>query len=174
MKTQKLLLPSTEQVDRAIGDVVDSRDAALLNLLRNGLRCSEAIGLRVEDLFEADGCIIARVFGKGDKWREVPLFPVTAMAIWLELEGGRWPVDESRKILTSAQGPALSRKSAYNICMAATGQHPHTLRHIYATDRRNRGCPIEVLQDLLGHSSLATTRKYYHTTRKDLCQATLL
>lgn len=174
MKTQKLILPPIEEIDAKIAMVDNPQVAALLRLLRNGLRCSESIGLVTTDCIPTNGCVVARVNGKGNKTREVPLFPDTALACWLAVENDRWPITtERRAILTSAQRPQLSRKQAYNLCVKHTGCHPHILRHIYATDLRNHGVPIEILQDLLGHESIVTTRIYYHTTTNQLIEATL-
>ena len=81
MKKQGLLLPPTEKMDKLIAAVEDPRDSCLLWLLRNGLRCSEAINLKTSDLFSDGEDVFARVNGKGDKVRDVPLFKKTVMAV---------------------------------------------------------------------------------------------
>lgn len=172
MKKQSLILPPQEHVDAHIRATTEPTEAALLWLLRNGLRCSEAIGLRLDDLFEDAGCCVAIVHGKGDKYREVPLYHTTSLAVWLSVENDKWPKEGSRRILTTRNQPAMSRKTAYNICMKRTGQHPHTLRHLYATELVNKGVGLHLVQALLGHENLNTTMRYYHVTRNNLIEAT--
>lgn len=169
---QGLLLPPWEEVEPRIRAIENPRDAALLWLLRNGLRCSEAIGLKVSDLFRDNGNVVARVRGKGDKTRDVPLFKATATAVWLAVEKDKWPAGADRRVLTSEKAPALSRKQAYNITHERTGLHPHTLRHLYATEMVNQGVSLPVVKELLGHASINTTMKYYHVTRGQLVEAT--
>jgi len=169
---QGLLLPPWDEVEPKIRAVTSPRDAALLWLLRNGLRCSEAIGLRTSHLFHDNGNAVARVRGKGDKTRDVPLFKATATAVWLAVEQDKWLPEMDRYVLTSQHKPSLSRKAAYNICMEHTGLHPHTLRHMYATGMVNEGVSLPIVKELLGHSSISTTMKYYHVTRGQLIEAT--
>ncbi len=173
-KKQGLLLPPWDAVKELMKGVDNPRDAALLWLLRNGLRVSEAIGLRTSDLFCDNGVVVARVRGKGDKTRDVPMFETSAVAVWLAVEQDRWPLKHDRFVLTSNQRPQLSRKQAYNITREWTGLHPHTLRHLYATEMVNHGVSLPVVQELLGHASIQTTMRYYHVTRNQLIDATRL
>ena len=124
------------------------------------MRCSEAIGLRTSHLFQDNGNAVARVRGKGDKTRDVPLFKATATAVWLAVEKDKWPLAADRHVLTSEKAPALSRKQAYNITHERTGLHPHTLRHLYATEMVNQGGSLPEVKELLGHASINTTMKF--------------
>jgi len=172
MSKQGLLLPPTDKLNADIEAVKDPQEAALLWLLRNGLRCSEAIGLKVGTIVPENGGFFVRVNGKGDKTRDVPLFESTALAVWLAVESDKWPKTPDRYVLTSHQRPQMSRKWAYLITRKHTDQHPHTLRHVYATEMVNGGVGLPVVQELLGHSSVTTTMKYYHVTRGQLFEAT--
>lgn len=171
-RKQGLSLPPVEDVDRILYGIRDMQDAALLWLYRNGLRCSEAIGLRCSDLFRDNGTVIARVRGKGDKTRDVPLFKPAAYAIWLAVEGDEWPKEHDRYIITTYVRPQMGRTTAWDRSIKLTGQHPHTLRHIYATHLVNNGVSLPLVMDLMGHESIATTMIYYHTTREQLIEAT--
>ena len=68
----------------------------------------------------------------------------------------------------------MSRRAAYGVVHTHTGDHPHTLRHIFATDGLNKGIPIQQMKELLGHASINTTMVYYSCTREDLVEATKL
>ena len=172
MSRRKIILPPVEEIDRILYDVEDPRDAALLWLFRNGLKTSEAINLRCSDLFVDGRTIIARVKGFEGKIRDVPLFPPTAMAVWLTVKNDWWPKEHDRYVITTQQRPQMSRKTSYNICKKHTGEHPMMLRHIYATHLINSGVSLPLVMDLLGHNSIVTTMQYYHTTRDQLVEAT--
>lgn len=154
-------------------DPIGIRDRALLELLyATGARVSEAISLDVDDLAHGD---VLRLRGKGDKERIVPLGSYARAALdayltrvrpALAVRGGATP-----KLFLGARGAPLSRQSAWLIIrQAAEGAHleqhvsPHTLRHSFATHLLQGGADVRVVQELLGHSSVATTQIYTHVS----------
>ena len=152
------------------GDELDHlRDKALLELMyATGARVSEAVGLNVDDVIDTD---VVRLTGKGAKQRIVPLgsFAQTAVAAYLVRAR---PVLSARGRATPAlflgmRGARLSRQNVWLIIRAAAERaqlgveiSPHTLRHSFATHLLAGGADVRVVQELLGHSSVATTQIY--------------
>lgn len=145
------------------------RDRALLELLyATGTRVSEAVGLDVDDL--ASGEMI-RVLGKGGKQRLVPVGSYARAAIDAYLTRVR-PIWAAKGTATPAlflgpRGARLSRQSAWLVIQAAAERaglaahvSPHTFRHSFATHLLQGGADVRVVQELLGHSSVATTQLY--------------
>ena len=162
------------------------RDRALLELLYGaGLRVSEAVGLDREDLaLERER---VRVTGKGDRQRQVPIGGAAAEAIgtWLDGprdallggKGGRSPAfgREARggPIFLGVRGGRLGRGEAWRVIRAAAAAagigrdvSPHTLRHSFATHLLECGADLRVVQELLGHATIATTQIYTHVSRE--------
>jgi len=153
------------------------RDKALLELLyATGARVSEAVDLNVDDVIDAE---VVRLTGKGSKQRMVPLGSYARAAIDAYLVRAR-PVLSSRGRATPAlflgmRGARLSRQSAWLIIRAAAERaqldaeiSPHTLRHSFATHLLAGGADVRVVQELLGHSSVATTQIYTLVTADTL------
>lgn len=146
------------------------RDRAVLEVLYGcGLRVSEAVGLRVSCLYLKEGFI--RVVGKGDKERLVPIGEVAVQAVEEYLAARRLPADaESSDILfLNRFGRSLSRVSMFTMiktqAMAAGVTKeisPHTFRHSFATHLLEHGADLRVVQEMLGHESIATTEIYTH------------
>lgn len=148
------------------------RNRAMLRLLYGvGLRVSELCALKWRDLTRRGDTGQATVFGKGGKTRVV-LLPAT---IWQELKALRGnalvnaPVFSSRK-----QGGHLTRSQVMRIVQAAAKRagidakvSPHWLRHAHASHSLDRGAPIHLVQQTLGHSSVATTSRYLHARPQD-------
>lgn len=158
-------------------DPLGLRDRAMLEVLYAcGLRVSELVGLRLEQLNLRQG--VVRVFGKGSKERLVPLGE-EAIA-WLErylvearplLLGGR----PSDVLFPSLRGEQMTRQTfwhriKHHARLAGIGKSlsPHTLRHAFATHLLNHGADLRVVQMLLGHSDLSTTQIYTHIARARL------
>ncbi len=151
------------------------RDRALLELLyATGLRVGELVSLDRQDIdLKAR---VLRVVGKGGKERMVPFGSVAAKALatWLE----DWDALRSRRpeavahaepVFLNNRGDRLGDRTVRQIVdrHAATagvpaGVHPHTLRHTFATHLLEEGADLRTIQELLGHSSLATTQRYTH------------
>lgn len=178
---------SVHDMERLLGaaatsedDPVQLRDRALLELLyATGARISEAVGLSVDDvttLSDAGGELsVVRVTGKGNKQRVVPLGSYARAAIDAYLVRAR-PVFAARGTSTpalflGARGARLSRQSAWLVIQAAAeraglAEHvsPHTFRHSFATHLLEGGADVRVVQELLGHASVATTQIYTMVT----------
>nr|WP_216851432.1 site-specific tyrosine recombinase XerD [Herbiconiux sp. VKM Ac-2851] len=153
------------------------RDRALLELLyATGARISELVGLDVDDVQEGD---MVRVTGKGSKQRVVPVGSYARTALDAYLVRVR-PAFATRGRSTPAlflgiRGQRLSRQGAWLVIQAAaeraglsTHVSPHTFRHSFATHLLQGGADVRVVQDLLGHSSVATTQLYTHVTADTL------
>lgn len=171
---------SEEEVARLLAAVTDAgpigrRDRAMLELLYGtGMRISELVGLSLGDLSLDEG--IVRVFGKGSKERVVPVgkFARRALEEWLS-PGGRDALEprqwarrgDAEAVFLNARGGRLSRQGAWrSIRMHADHAGlrdrltPHVLRHSCATHMLDHGADIRVVQELLGHASVATTQVY--------------
>lgn len=150
-------------------DPLAVRDKAMLELLyATGARVSEAVGLNVDDVIDTD---IVRLLGKGGKQRIVPLGSFARDAVDRYLVRVR-PLYSALGRSTPAlflgqRGARLSRQSAWLILQRAAERagldahiSPHTLRHSFATHLLQGGADVRVVQELLGHSSVATTQLY--------------
>ena len=173
----------TAVLDAAAGDDVQSlRDRALLELLyATGARISEAVDLNVDDVIGTEGqsVDVVRLFGKGGKQRIVPLGSYAQAAIDAYLVRAR-PVLSTRGKATPAlflgiRGQRVSRQNAWLIIRARAEQarlgfeiSPHTFRHSFATHLLAGGADVRVVQELLGHSSVATTQIYTLVTADTL------
>ena len=147
------------------------RDRAALELLYGGgLRVSELTGLRPGDLDLERGLV--RVEGKGGRQRIVPMGRLAADAARRYLSRGRPHLgkqQEAAAFLLNARGRRISRQGVFGIVRshaAAVGIEqpvtPHILRHSFATHLLERGADLRVVQELLGHASVATTEIYTH------------
>ncbi|MFS0894130.1 site-specific tyrosine recombinase XerD [Microbacterium sp. 179-I 3D3 NHS] len=169
---------TVDQVERllaapAADEPLGIRDRALLELLyATGARVSEAIGLDVDDLAHGD---VLRLNGKGSKERIVPVGSYARAAVDAYLTRVRPGLAArgraSARLFLGARGAPLSRQSAWLIIRAAAERaqitaevSPHTLRHSFATHLLQGGADVRVVQELLGHASVATTQIYTHVS----------
>ena len=147
------------------------RDRALLELMYAcGLRASEAIDLQVADIDVEDGMLRAR--GKGAKERIVPVGSAATRAVAAYLRGGRPKLVGDRfepHLFVNHRGARLTRQGLYKIVQRhaktaglADAMSPHTLRHTFATHLLAGGCDLRAVQEMLGHSDIATTQVYTH------------
>ncbi len=167
---------SVEEVGRLI-DAVDTegerfgrRDRAILETMYGlGLRVSEAVNLRISNIYFDDGCV--SIIGKGNKQRLVPLGDMARDAIEAYLEVRETPADrESADILfLNRFGRALSRVAVFKLIKAYAVKagitkeiSPHTLRHSFATHLVENGADLRAVQEMLGHESILTTEIYTH------------
>jgi integrase/recombinase XerD len=165
---------------------VDLRDRALLELLYGtGARISEAVGLSLGDLSRDDGLV--SLFGKGSKERLVPLGGPARTAVdeWLGPDGrpamapDRWRRrSDAEAVFLNRRGGRLSRQGAWAVVRlraqrAGLGERvsPHVLRHSCATHMLAHGADIRVVQELLGHVSIATTQIYTRVGKEHLRRA---
>ena len=153
------------------GDAIALRDRALLEVMYGcGLRASEAVGLDVNDVDLRRGFV--RPHGKGNKERTVPLGREAAAAVKRYLRGGRPELIGSRprsKLFVNFRGGPLTRQGLYKIIRRHAKEvglegkmSPHTLRHSFATHLLSGGCDLRSVQEMLGHSDVATTQLYTH------------
>lgn len=174
------LAVTTAAADDAGAAAVALRDVAMLELLyATGIRVGELVGLDVDDL--DDGRSVVRVLGKGRKERTVPYGRPAARAV------ATW-VDRGRPVLaTGTSGPSLflgARGGRIDQRAVRTMVHrriaavpdapdlaPHGLRHTAATHLLEGGADLRTVQEILGHSSLATTQIYTHVSTDRLRSA---
>ncbi len=155
------------------------RDRAMLELLyATGLRVSELVGLRMDQLSLRQGLV--RVVGKGNKERLVPLGEEAAH--WLEryLRSARAELLKGRPsdhLFPTSRSAHMTRESFWHLIKRYARRadisqplSPHTLRHAFATHLVNHGADLRVVQLLLGHQSLSTTQIYTHVARERLKQ----
>ena len=179
-----------EEVERLLAapdtsQLIGKRDRAILELLYStGTRLSELRAIDISDVNLEAGEVT--VLGKGSKERVVLLGKPAAKAIAIymnsarpQLEnasptGPRGRMEGSYALFLNRYGGRLSGRSIeklvsrYAIAAATRpGVHPHTLRHTFATHFINGGGDLRVVQELLGHSSPATTQLYTHITRNE-------
>lgn len=160
-------------LDAAAGDEpLERRDLALLELLyASGLRVSELADLDWKDV-DLEGRTL-RVLGKGGKERLVPFGRPAAEALrrWLEVWDSLRREDRhgQEPVFLNYRGQRLSPRSVrrridryVDRAALASGVHPHTLRHTFATHLLESGADLRTIQELLGHSSLSTTQRYTH------------
>ncbi|HZV75745.1 MAG TPA: site-specific tyrosine recombinase XerD [Conexibacter sp.] len=147
------------------------RDRALLELMYAcGLRASEAVGIRLDEL-DLDAGVL-RANGKGSKERLVPIGSKAVAALLAYLTLGRPQlvgVGDETHVLVNQRGRGLTRQGLYKIVQRhartaglADKMSPHTLRHTFATHLLAGGCDLRSLQEMLGHADIATTQIYTH------------
>src|SRR6478735_7948262 len=155
------------------GDLLGLRDRALLELLyATGARVSEAVQLDVDDIVHGD---VLRVRGKGSKERIVPIGSYARAALDAYVTRARPELSRrgraTPRLFLGARGAPLSRQSAWLIIQRAAERaqlsahvSPHTMRHSFATHLLQGGADVRVVQELLGHASVATTQIYTHVS----------
>jgi integrase/recombinase XerC len=148
------------------------RDLAVMEILYgSGLRIAECCGLTFEGCDQARG--ILTVLGKGAKVRRVPLGEPAILAVSEYLELGRpelvGPESPADRVFLNGRGRPLTPRDARRILARyplpdGRTLHPHVLRHAFATHLLEGGADLRVVQELLGHTDLATTQVYTHLT----------
>ncbi len=145
------------------------RDQTLLELLyATGMRASEIIGLRVDDVDLTSGLV--RCFGKGAKERLIPLHQTMQACLRRYLQDGRPFLlrdGAERALFVNRAGQPLTRQGLHflvqNYAQAAglgDWVSPHTLRHTFATHLLDGGAELTEVQQFLGHASISTTQIY--------------
>lgn len=173
---------SKEQMAKLVaapaGDTpLEIRDRALLELLYAcGLRIAEACGVRLENLDEEGGVI--RVTGKGNKTRLIPVGRAALDALKLYLSSARTKLVSPRsgaEIFLSVRGHALTPARIWQLVRHYAKRagieeaiHPHQLRHSFATHLLAGGADLRIIQEILGHASIATTQIYTQVDRSQL------
>jgi len=162
-----------------VSDKFELRDRAILETMyASGLRVSETVSLRINDIFFKEG--ILRIFGKGSKERIVPIGSSAIKYVNLYLENSRpyfaKPISEDFVFL-NFRGRYLTRMAVWNIIQKYSNKagikksmHPHILRHSFATHLLEGGADIRIIQEMLGHSDISTTQIYTHVDREYLIE----
>ena len=156
--------------------ILFARDVAVLELLYAcGLRATELCELGLRDVNLQVGCV--RVLGKGNKERMVPIGQAGVEASQRYLQECRPKLDKRRsdRFFLSRTGQSLERVGLWMIvekygrkCGLLKSISPHTLRHCFATHLIGGGADLRVVQELLGHSDIATTQIYTHVDQDRL------
>lgn len=175
-----LSVPEIDQIIACIdlGKPEGERNRAILETLYScGLRVSEAVELRLSDLFFQEGFI--RVSGKGNKQRFVPIAPNTQKYIEIYRNHKRLHQNIQQgfedTLFLNRRGRQLTRAMIFTIVKrlseAAGIQKkisPHTFRHSFATHLLENGADLRAIQQMLGHESITTTEIYVHMDRSHL------
>ncbi len=158
---------------------LDLRDKAMMELLyATGIRVSELVGINLEDVNFSERLI--RIRGKGKKERLVPFGKVAEESLQSYLRV-RSSINkgkvEQKPVFLNYLGKKLSVRSVERtvdkyIHRSALRRKisPHSLRHSFASHLLSRGADLRIIQELLGHESLATTQKYTHIDLKRILE----
>ena len=152
---------------------ISERDHALLHTAyATGMRATEIVGLNITDIDVKTGNV--KCFGKGSKERVVPIYPAAFDSICTYIEKAREDLlkgNQSNAVFLNQRSQRMSRQGFWLILKRYAKLNdledyvtPHTLRHSFATHLLQGGAPINHVQELLGHSSIATTQIYTHLT----------
>jgi len=152
------------------------RDDAVLEILYgSGVRVSELCTLQLDQLALGEGAL--SVWGKGSKARRVPLSQpaVAATRRWLEIRDEVVLPETGAVVFGNERGKPLTPRDVRRILdrRSPTPTHPHALRHTFATHLLDGGADLRSVQELLGHSDVATTQRYTHVSRDRLRAAYL-
>ena len=165
-----------ESIDTS--DNVGKRDDALFELIYScGLRISEACTLKVANVHMDEQIIL--VHGKGDKERIVPFGKRAYDKLKFYMEEVRPLLTKGKnvpEVFVNYKGEAISRKGVWKRfkeleTLSGVQAKVHTLRHSFATHLLKGGADLRAVQELLGHSDLATTQIYTHVTNEQLEEA---
>lgn len=171
---------SVEEVGRMISSVdltdpLGHRNKAILEVMYGcGLRVSEAVSIRVTDIFAGEQFI--RVIGKGNKQRLVPIGECALSAIRYYmpdrqriLDSCKTAMKDTDVLFLNRRGKPMTRVMVFNIVREAASRagiakdiSPHTLRHSFATHLIENGADLRAVQQMLGHESIMTTEIYTH------------
>ena len=160
-----------------IRDKQGVRDRAILETLyATGMRVSEAVNLKVDNVNLDIGFL--RCIGKGNKERVIPLGKkaIASVKRYLEVSRPRLLKNKgSEYLFVSRFGKKISRQSFWKLIKKYALQarikkpiRPHILRHSFATHLLERGADLRSVQEMLGHSNIATTQIYTHINRERL------
>ncbi|TVQ13594.1 MAG: site-specific tyrosine recombinase XerD [Bacteroidetes bacterium] len=174
---------SVEEIDQMIATIDLSnaqgqRNRAILEILYgSGLRVSEAVELKISDVFFKEEFL--KITGKGNKQRLVPLGSSAAKEMKIYLENHRNQVAVQKgfedHVFLNQRGRKLTRVMIFLVIKGlaekagiAKNISPHTMRHSFATHLVERGADLRAVQDMLGHESITTTEIYTHLDREYL------
>ena len=184
LKTPKILqIPFSEkELDNVLNEIKypegfdGVRDKLLIDLFyTTGIRRSELIGLKIQNVNTSTATI--KVLGKRNKERILPILPIISKQINLYLsERARLEqVKDNEYFFLMLKGVKLNDSFVYRLInyyfsnvSEKVKKSPHILRHTFATHMLNNGADLNSVKELLGHSSLASTQIYTHSSLSEL------
>lgn len=165
---------NSEEVEKLLEQPQHLRDKAILEVLyASGLRVSEICTLTLYSLDDQ----FVRVKGKGGKERLVPINQKAVKAVddYLTHVRGAYESEQQQALFVTRTGKAMNRVDIWKMVKQYAKQagitkniSPHTLRHSFATHLLNNGADLRVIQEMLGHSSIASTDRYTHVSPANL------
>ena len=164
-------------LDIRVSTAYDLRNKAMLEMLyATGMRISELCNLTMSNLYLEDEMV--KVFGKGSKERIVPVNNIALDYLKEYLKFGRGDLlgtKDSEYVFISSRHTKITRQAFFKFLKKLCEEKgikknisPHILRHSFATHLLNNGADLRVVQELLGHSDIATTQIYTHLTNEKL------
>ncbi|MCH5247462.1 MAG: tyrosine recombinase XerD [Muribaculaceae bacterium] len=180
---------TVEEINAMIGecdisDILGRRNRAMMELFYScGLRVSELVNLQLDNIYPDESYLM--ISGKGNKQRIVPVSDTALHLLLSWITDDRPTLDIQPKaentVFLNRRGNALTRNMVFIIVrqlaeLAGIDKtiSPHTLRHSFATHLLEGGAPLNIIQQMLGHSSIATTEIYLHVDRTRLRDEILL
>ena len=168
---EHLLVPRDEFTTGSAPPWVRLRDDAVLELLYgSGLRVGELCGLDLAGLDLERQAVV--VWGKGAKQRRVPVSDpaLDALTAWLAARPVPAAPADEHAVFVNRRLRRLGPRDVRRIVDARSAEptHPHALRHTFATHLLDGGADLRVVQELLGHASVATTQRYTHVSKERL------
>ena len=178
LKKRLPMVLSKEEVDNLLNielnDKYDYRDKAMLELMyATGMRISELINIKMEDINLNNSCVI--VNGKGNKERKIPFDEITTYYLekYINEYRKQFLIKINNYLFLNCFGEKISRQAFFKIIKSlATKKNinknfsPHTLRHSFATHMVENGADLRSVQTLLGHSDISTTQIYTNISNK--------
>ncbi len=152
----------------------DHRNRLIIELFyESGIRVSELVAIKDSDIDRHKNSL--RVIGKRNKERHIPLGQHIVAMIAEYVEKRNFEVGKTEYLFVRRSGEPVYRRLVYNIVHNTMGQvstqsklSPHKLRHTFASTLLNNGADINAVKELLGHSNLAATQVYTHTSFEQL------
>ena len=165
-----------DEINTLLAQNLTKREKVILELLYGcGLRVSELVNLKINDIDISAKYL--QCTGKGSKERIVPIGSKAIKAIKDYQKERDFILQKNRQtsknLLLNDEGKNITRQDVYNF-IHKQGEKihksisPHTLRHSFATHLLENGADLRVVQELLGHSDVATTQLYTHISKKRL------
>lgn len=168
---------SVDEITEILNFDLNKEEALIVELLYGcGLRVSELVNLKLSNIDLKSKYI--QCYGKGSKERVVPFGKKAKVALekylkYRDLIILQNKLSDTKILLLKSDGKSVTRQDVYNF-IRSLGEKihkhisPHTLRHSFATHLLENGADLRVVQELLGHSDVATTQLYTHITKKRL------
>ncbi|MBR6162728.1 site-specific tyrosine recombinase XerD [bacterium] len=164
------------EIDTLLSEPLSLLDRAVLELLyATGLRVSELVNITISDINLS--AMFLKCTGKGSKQRIIPVGHKAVEAINKYLKEREYIIKKykisSQRLFLKENGEFITRQDVYKF-IHRLGKDinrdisPHTIRHTFATHLLENGADLRVVQELLGHSDVATTQLYTHVSKKHL------